>query len=46
MVNAYGIEDVEKGKSQEITINCCCFRTSNNRQKHAKVTSIPELKTG
>ena len=23
MVNAYGIEDVEKDKSQEITINCC-----------------------
>ena len=22
MVNAYGIEDVEKGKFQEITINC------------------------
>jgi len=23
MVNAYGIEDVEKGKSQEIITNCC-----------------------
>ena len=23
MVNAYGIEDVEKGKSQEIVIHCC-----------------------
>ena len=45
MVNAYGIEDVEKGKSQEITRHVV-FRSSNNRQKHAKVTSIPELKTG
>ena len=23
MANAYGIEDVEKGKSQEIITNCC-----------------------
>ena len=45
MVNAYGIEDVEKvnlSKSQEIVV----FRSSNNHQKHAKVQSISELNTG
>ena len=45
MVNAYGIEDVEKGKFQEIAINCC-FQKLQQSSKHAKVKSLPELKTG
>ena len=35
MVNAYGIEDVEKGKSQEITINCC-FQNLQQSSKTGK----------
>ena len=46
MVNAYGIEDVEKGKSQEITINCCFQKLQQSSKKHAKVKSTPESKTG
>ena len=36
MVNAYGIEDVETGKSQEITINDCFQKRqhSSNTYKH------------
>ena len=45
MVNAYGIEDVEKGKSQEMSINCC-FQKPLKSSNHAKVKSTPELKTG
>ena len=36
MVNAYGIEDVEKGKYQEITINGCFqkLQSSSKTSKH------------
>ena len=33
MVNAYGIEDVEKGKSQEITINSCFQKLHNSSKR-------------
>ena len=34
MVNAYGIEDVEKGKSHEITRNCCFQKRQESSKTH------------
>ena len=46
MVNAYGIEDVEKDKSQEIT-KVCCFQKKSSKTCKSEINSRIEnrLKT-